>query len=105
MITRVSVSPISSSAAIVEKENLGIFYLGMKGTEIIYGGCKGILNILIESIPRYLVPRFGLANSKFVSYLAAVYCNPDRPATPIKDVSVFLEKISIRLTWPLLDQL
>ena len=80
---------------LVEKENLGIFYLCMKGTEIIYGGHKGILNILIESIPRYLVPRIGLANSKFVSYVAAVYCNPDRPATPIKDVSVFLEKISI----------
>ena len=73
---------------LVEKENLGIFYLCMKGTEIIYGGHKGILNILIESIPRYLVPRIGLANSKFVSYVAAVYCNPDRPATPIKDLSL-----------------
>ena len=80
---------------LVEKENLGIFYLGMKGTEIIYGGHKGILETLIESIPRYLVPRIGLANSKFGSYVAALYCNPSQPTAVIKDVSVFLEKISI----------
>lgn len=80
---------------LVEKENLGIFYLGMKGTEIIYGGHKGILEMLIESIPRYLVPRIGLANSKFGSYVAALYCNPSQPTAVIKDVSVFLKKISV----------
>ncbi len=55
----------------VEKADLGVAYVDFDGLEAMYGGEDSLLQALLESVPADLNPRVGVADSKFVAFIAA----------------------------------
>ena len=57
----------------VEKADLGVAYVGLDGLEDMYGGEARLVNSLLNSAPRDLAPRVGVAHAKFPAFVAAMF--------------------------------
>ena len=55
----------------VEGAELGTAYIRLDGLERMYGGEARLVNALLNTVPRDLVPRVGVAEAKFPAFVAA----------------------------------
>ena len=82
---------------IVEKGPLGCAYVGVSGLEDMYGGETRVVTALLNALPEELVPRVGLAESKFPAYVAAVRSEGGRATRVPEDVRGFLAGLPVDL--------
>jgi len=91
------VKTLFDKSPLVEKGELGCTFLDMHGTEGMYGGNEGIIDALLEAAPPDYGPRVGLAESKFLAYLAAVMSRPGQATRVPRDVVGFLKELPVDL--------
>ena len=60
----------------VEGAELGTAYIRLDGLEHLYGGEARLVNALLNAVPQYLVPRAGVAETKFPALVAARMSKP-----------------------------
>ena len=81
----------------VEGTELGTAYVRLDGLEGMYHGEAGVVSALLNSVPGYLNPRVGVADSKFPAFVAARTCKMHGAYRVPNDVRGFLAPHSIDL--------
>ena len=81
----------------VERAELGMAYVGLKGLETLYGGEARLIANLLNSVPAYLTPRIGVGDAKFPALVAARDSRTLGAARAPVDVRAFLAPRSIDL--------
>ena len=81
----------------VEKTDLGVAYVDLDGLEAMYGGEDSLLRALLESVPADMNPRVGVADSKFVAFIAARAGQSGQISKASSDAESFLAPFSIGL--------
>ena len=81
----------------VEGTELGTAYIRLDGLERLYRGEAGVVSALLNSVPAYLKPRVGVAETKFPAFVAARTCSTHGASRVPEDVSAFLTPHSIDL--------
>ena len=72
----------------VEGAELGTAYIRLDGLERMYGGEARLVNALLNAVPQDLAPRVGVAETKFLAFVAAKASDPLRATrVPIDAVS------------------
>ena len=62
----------------VEYAGIGLAFVDLEGTGEIYGDDTGISNKLLQVVPEHFLPRVGLGEAKFPSYVAAIASSAGR---------------------------
>ena len=91
-------SVISNIARItpkIERSNLGIIYINMHGLSEMYGGEAKLVTHILDSIPYFLEPRFGISVNKFSAYAAAFSSTPGGSTKILKNIDSFLATFSV----------
>ena len=70
------VESLSARSPVVERGVFGRVYVGLDGLGDTYGSEEGLINALMNAVPRYLYPRLGVSDGKFAAYLAALCATP-----------------------------
>ena len=81
----------------VEGSDMGTAYVGLEGLEDMYGGEAGLVKALLDSVPRDLAPRVGIAHGKFPAFVAARTGAPLGVVRVPEDAVAFLAPHSISL--------
>lgn len=79
---------------IVEGADLGCAYLGLDGLEGIYRNDAALVSAVREVIPDVYEAKLGIAEGKFIAYLAALYSEPGKYGAVAGNVEDFLKDIS-----------
>lgn len=66
---------LGEKSPLVEDSGIGIAYIGLHGTDILYNGDAQFITVLERVIPSNFPVHVGVADSKFVAYLAALYAD------------------------------
>ena len=74
----------------IEESGLGTAYIRLDGLEHLYGGETQLVNALLNTVPRDLVPRIGVAETKFPAFVAATASEPSRATRMPTDAASFL---------------
>ena len=74
----------------VEGAELGTAYIRLDGLERMYGGEARLVNALLNAVPQYLVPRAGVAETKFPALVAARISKPLGATRAPPDTASFL---------------
>jgi DNA polymerase-4/protein ImuB len=61
---------------LVEGTDLGQIYIGVEGLQLIYPDDRSLINAMQEAIPETFNARMGIAEGKFLAYLAALHSHP-----------------------------
>tara|TARA_B100001105_G_scaffold156627_1_gene125839 strand:+ start:114 stop:1583 length:1470 start_codon:yes stop_codon:yes gene_type:complete len=91
-------SVISNIARItpkIERSNLGIIYINIHGLSEMYGGEAKLVTHILDSIPYFLEPRFGISVNKFSAYTAAFSSTPGGSTKILKNIDSFLATFSV----------
>ena len=67
-----TVSALRQRSPLVEKGEVGCIYVGLDGLDRMYGGETRMITSLIHAVPHYLNPRVGVADGKFMAYVASL---------------------------------
>jgi DNA polymerase-4 len=67
---------LEEKSPLVEGSDLGCAYLGLDGMQSIYPSDAILVNAIIETLPGTFRPQMGIADGKFLAYLAALYSHP-----------------------------
>ncbi len=86
---------LMQKSPLVEDAKLGIAYIGLKGMESIYRGDAQFIAALEKIIPSHFPVYFGIAESKFVSYLAALSANNRGGFKAPQDNRTFIAKFPV----------
>jgi DNA polymerase-4/protein ImuB len=79
---------------LVEGADLGLAYTGVDGLQMIYPDDDSLIQAVREAIPPTFDARIGLAEGKFLAYLAALYSPPqDNCRVLAGDVQSFLNDL------------
>ena len=78
---------------LVEGPALGCAYLGLDGLQLIYPSYEALISAVREVIPPVLVAQMGIAEGKFLSYLAALHSPPGGYRTLTGDARAFLKDL------------
>ena len=81
----------------VEGSDMGTAYVGLEGLEELYGGEARLVRALLDSVPRDLAPRVGIAQGKFPAFVAARTSTPLGVVRLPEDAVAFLAPHSISL--------
>ena len=81
----------------VEGNELGIAYVRLDGLEDLYRGEAGVVSALLNTVPSYLNPRIGVADTKFPAFVAARMCRALGASRVPDNVRDFLAPHSIDL--------
>ena len=81
---------------LVEKSVLGCAYISLDGLEQMYGSEARLITSIINAVPNHLNPRVGIANGKFLAYVAALSSRGGQ-TTKVPDgaTSEFLKNLTI----------
>ena len=91
-------SVISNVARItpkIERSDLGIIYLNMRGLSEMYGGEPKLVTTVLDTIPYFLEPRFGISTNKFAAYTAALSSIPGGSTRILNNIDSFLASFSV----------
>ena len=91
-------SVISNIARItpkIERSNLGIIYINMHGLSEMYGGEAKLVTHILDSVPYFLEPRFGISVNKFSAYTAAFSSIPGGSTKVLENIDSFLANFSV----------
>ena len=88
---------VEALGADVEESDLGHFYIGLTGLELLFGGRDRMLSALLQAVPSYLAPRLGVGDGKFMAYAAAGATLPGGINEPPASTHRFLESLSVDL--------
>lgn len=79
---------------LVEDAGLGCAYIGLKGLEGLYPGIASLADAVLKAVPPVYEPKAGIADGKFLAYLAALQSKPGKPNIINDEVKHFLKDIS-----------
>ena len=82
---------LEGKSSLVEGNELGCAYLGLDGMQLIYPNDDAVINAVRDVLPGMLVSRIGIAENKFLAYLAARHCPPDGRQVLTGNVTAFLK--------------
>ena len=91
-------SVISNIARItpkIERSKLGIIYINMHGLSEMYGGEAKLVTHILDSVPYFLEPRFGISVNKFSAYIAAFSSTPGGSTKVLENIDSFLANFSV----------
>jgi hypothetical protein len=91
-------SVISNIARItpkIERSKLGIIYINMHGLSEMYGGEAKLVTHILDSVPYFLEPRFGISVNKFSAYTAAFSSTPGGSTKVLENIDSFLANFSV----------
>ena len=86
---------LMQKSPLVEDAELGIAYIGLKGMEYLYRGDAQFIATLEKIIPSHFPVYFGIAESKFVAYLAALSANNRGGFKALQDDHAFIAKFPV----------
>ena len=92
-----AVATIEGLGAQVEEAALGTAYLQLTGLELLFGGEDHLITALLQAVPEYLAPRFGVAGNKFSTYVAAGAAAPGTAFKAPADLASFLAPLPVDL--------
>jgi DNA polymerase-4/protein ImuB len=75
---------------LVEGTDLDQAYIGLDGLHLLYPNDEAVINAVREAIPEDFAPQMGIAENKFLAYLAALYSSPDSYQILSGDAGAFL---------------
>jgi len=84
---------LETRSPLVEGTILGTAYLGINGLQSIYPDDDRLTKAVREVMPEALIPRIGIAEGKFLAYLAALHSAPGGYRTLDRDASSFLNSL------------
>ncbi len=82
---------LEDKSPLVEGLELGTAYLGIDGLQFIYPTDDSLVKEVIEVLPETFVPQIGIAEGKFLAYLAALFSPPHSYKVLTGDFGLFLE--------------
>jgi DNA polymerase-4/protein ImuB len=85
---------LGEKCPLVEGLEPGQVYLNVDGMHLIYPNYKSLINAVREVIPDTYAPQIGIAEGKFLAYLAAIHNSPGRYQILTDDIDSFLRNIS-----------
>ena len=78
---------------LVEGAELGCVYIGVDGLQLIYPDDDSLIDAAFRVVPDVFVPQTGMADNKFLAYLAARRCPPGGRQVLTGDVEAFLREL------------
>lgn len=84
---------LETKSPLVEGSELGNIYIGLDGLQLIYPNDDVLIGAMREVIPATLEPRLGIAQGKFLAYLAALYSLPGSYKTLAGNIDSFLRDL------------
>ena len=98
-----TVAALRQRSPLVEKGEVGCIHVGLDGLDRMYGGETRLITTLIQAVPHHLNPRVGVADGKFMAYVAALSSKGGQ-ATRVPDggAADYLKNLAIDalpLTW------
>lgn len=85
---------LERKSPIVEGSELGFAYIGLDGLQLIYQNDSILVDAIREVIPETFAAQIGIAENKFLAYLAAICSSPDSYKVLAGDVAAFLKNLS-----------
>ena len=79
---------------LVEGAELGCVYIGVNGLQFIYPDDKSFIDAVFCAVPDVFAPQAGMANNKFLAYLAARCCPPGGQQVLSSEVEAFLRDLT-----------
>ncbi len=67
-----TVAALRQRSPLVEKGEVGCIHVGLDGLDRMYGSETRLITALIHAVPHHLNPRVGVADGKFMAYVAAL---------------------------------
>lgn len=84
---------LAEKSPLVEGPDLGCAYLGLDGMQSLYPTDAVLVNDIRESLPETFMPRLGIADGKFLAYLAALYSLPGTYRVMESHAAAFLQNL------------
>ena len=84
---------LENKSPLVEGTEPGLIYVGLDGLQGIYPDDNTLVKSMREGIPETFTTQMGIAQNKFLAYLAALYGSPDFHM-PNNNISDFLKGLS-----------
>jgi DNA polymerase-4/protein ImuB len=88
---------MEEKSPLVEGSDLEAIYIGLDGLELIYGNDDALARAVRSAVPDAFDPHLGIAEGKFLAYLAASQCPADGYKTIVGDITSFLKDLSCDL--------
>ncbi len=85
---------LEEKCPLVEGSEPGQVYLNVDGMQLIYPTYKSLINAVREVVPEFFMPQIGIAEGKFLAYLAALHNAPGGYHILTDDIDSFLKNIS-----------
>jgi DNA polymerase-4/protein ImuB len=85
---------LEKTSSLVEGSDLGHAYIGLDGLQLIYRNDDALINAVKEVVPETFPVQIGIAEGKFLAYLAARYSPPGGYRLLADDIDTFLRDLS-----------
>jgi DNA polymerase-4/protein ImuB len=85
---------LEEKSLLVEGSSLGYAYLGLDGMQLIYPTDNALITSIREAVPEIFAPQMGIAEGKFLAYLAALYSPPGNYKVLGSNTEAFLRDLS-----------
>ncbi|MBS21820.1 MAG: hypothetical protein CL739_06990 [Chloroflexi bacterium] len=89
------ISNVARIAPKIERSELGVIYIDIQGLSRMYGGEAKLVTSILDSIPYFLEPRFGISVNKFSAYSAALSSIPGGSTKILNNIDSFLSSFSV----------
>jgi DNA polymerase-4/protein ImuB len=88
---------LAERSPVIEEADLGCAYADLNGLEAMYGGPSQLTLSFQSAVARRFEARFGLAQGKFMAYLAALSAEPGRTLKAPAESRAFLDAFSVEV--------
>ena len=85
---------LEMKSPLVEGAEPGSVYIGLEGLQLMYRDDDSVVRAMRKAIPETFAPQIGIAEGKFLAYLAALYSPADGYRVLAENIDAFLKDLS-----------